>query len=127
MLAVTDFLSATEPRMLATIECVADVLRAPCGLIYRYASIDGAGGGEAAFVPCTYWLVQCLAMAGQVDRATELFERVTAYANDVGLLSEESTRSRAIGQLPVGSPAHPHRVGTALRRQPDIRQPPAVL
>jgi GH15 family glucan-1,4-alpha-glucosidase len=28
-------------------------------------------------------------MAGQVDRARQIFETVTGYANDLGLLSEE--------------------------------------
>ncbi len=89
MLAITGFLPADDPRMLATIECVAMDLAAPCGLIRRYVDDDGVGGQEATFVLCTYWLVECLALAGQVDRASELFERVSAYANDVGLLSEE--------------------------------------
>ncbi len=89
MLAITGFLSATDPRMLATIECVAVGLAAPCGLLRRYTGADGVGGTESTFALCTYWLVECLALAGEVDRATQLFERVTAYANDVGLLSEE--------------------------------------
>jgi GH15 family glucan-1,4-alpha-glucosidase len=89
MLAITGFLPATDPRMLATIERLAVALAAPCGLIHRYVDDDGMGGKEAAFVLCTYWLVECLALAGQVPRAAELFDRVTAYANDVGLLSEE--------------------------------------
>ena len=89
MLAITGFLPATDPQMAATIERVALDLAAPCGLIHRYVADDAEGGREATFVVCTYWLVECLALAGQLDRASELFERVTAYANDVGLLSEE--------------------------------------
>ncbi|MDQ3355051.1 MAG: glycoside hydrolase family 15 protein, partial [Actinomycetota bacterium] len=89
MLSITGFLAPDDPRMLATIELVADELSAPCGLIHRYRSDDGVGGGEATFALCTYWLVECLALAGQLERAGELFERITAYANDVGLLSEE--------------------------------------
>ncbi len=89
MMAITGFLPATDPRMLATIECVAVGLAAPCGLLHRYSDPDGIGGSESPFALCTYWLVECLALAGQVERASRLFERVTAYANDVGLLSEE--------------------------------------
>lgn len=42
------------------------------------------------FLLCTYWLVECFALDGHLDRATRLFERATAYVNDVGLLSEEA-------------------------------------
>jgi GH15 family glucan-1,4-alpha-glucosidase len=38
---------------------------------------------------CTFWLAEALAMAGRVERAREVFERAAAFANDVGLLSEE--------------------------------------
>ncbi|CAN5699987.1 glycoside hydrolase family 15 protein [soil metagenome] len=89
MLSIVGFLAPDDRRMLSTIELVATELSAPCGLIHRYASDDGVEGSEATFALCTYWLVECLALAGQVERASELFERVTAYANDVGLLSEE--------------------------------------
>jgi GH15 family glucan-1,4-alpha-glucosidase len=89
MLSITGFLAPDDPRMLSTIELVASELSAPCGLIHRYISDDGVPGGEATFALCTYWLVECLALAGQSERASELFQRITAYANDVGLLSEE--------------------------------------
>jgi len=83
--------------MRATIEKIAVDLAAPCGLLYRYTGDDGLGGGEGVFILCTYWLVQCLAAAGEAERATELFERVTAYTNDLGLLSEEA--DPATGEL----------------------------
>jgi len=97
MMAITGFLPVDDPKMLATIERVAADLAAPCGLLYRYSGDDGLDGGEGVFIICTYWLVQCLAMAGQSERAGELFERVTAYANDLGLLSEEA--DPATGEL----------------------------
>ncbi|MGI8776044.1 MAG: glycoside hydrolase family 15 protein, partial [Acidimicrobiales bacterium] len=99
MMAITGFLPVDDPRMAATIEKVAIDLAAPCGLLYRYTGDDGVGGGEGegVFIICTYWLVQCLAAAGQQERATELFERATAYANDLGLLSEEA--DPATGEL----------------------------
>jgi hypothetical protein len=36
-----------------------------------------------------FLLVSCLALAGEVDRAQGLFDRVAGYANDLGLLGEE--------------------------------------
>ncbi|MBA2529886.1 MAG: glycoside hydrolase family 15 protein, partial [Euzebyales bacterium] len=90
MLPITGFLPAGDPRMRSTVERVATDLAAPGGLLYRYRGEDGLEGDEAPFLLCTYWLVQCLAMAGDIDRARALFERATACANDLGLLAEET-------------------------------------
>ncbi len=102
MMVITGFLAVDDPRMVATIEKVAVELAAPCGLLYRYTGDDGLGDGEGVFIICTYWLVQCLAAAGQADRAIELFDRATAYANDLGLLSEEAdpTTGELMGNFP---------------------------
>jgi GH15 family glucan-1,4-alpha-glucosidase len=92
MMAIVGFLPADEPRMLATIDAVADRLTDDRGLVYRYRTddgVDGLAGGEGTFLLCTFWLAEALALAGRVNRAAEVFERAVAYANDVGLLSEE--------------------------------------
>lgn len=93
LLAITRFLPADDPRMRSTIEQVADKLAAPCGLLYRYTSADGLEGGESTFLLCSYWLAECWALAGNLSSAREIFERATAYANDVGLLAEEAEPS----------------------------------
>jgi GH15 family glucan-1,4-alpha-glucosidase len=54
------------------------------GLVRRWPS-DPSG-----FLICTYWLVECLALAGETQRAEEWFRRATDHANDLGLLSEEA-------------------------------------
>ena len=59
-----------------------------------------------------YWLVQCLAAAGQSARATELYERVTAYTNDLGPLSEEA--NPATGELMGNFPQAFSHVGLRL-------------
>ena len=51
--------------------------------------VDGLPGGEGTFGICTFWLAECLALAGEVDRARALFDRMAGCANDVGLLAEE--------------------------------------
>ena len=51
--------------------------------------VDGLAGEEGTFLLCTFWLAQALALSGQVDRATAVFERAAAFVNDVGLLAEE--------------------------------------
>ena len=92
MMAIVGFLPATDPRMLSTIDAVADRLTDDRGLVYRYRTeggVDGLKGEEGTFLLCTFWLAQALAMADQVDRAREVFERAASYVNDVGLLAEE--------------------------------------
>jgi GH15 family glucan-1,4-alpha-glucosidase len=89
MLAVFGFLPATDARMAATIDAIATRLTDQHGFVYRYRSDDGLEGGEGTFAICTCWLVRCLAVAGRTAEARELFERLAAYGNDVGLFAEE--------------------------------------
>jgi len=56
------------------------------GLVRRWSATSD---DEGAFVICSFWLADCLARAGELGRAREVFERVVSHANDVGLLAEE--------------------------------------
>src|SRR5439155_635559 len=58
-------------------------------LIYRYRSPDGLQGTEGAFLFCSFWMVQSLAMIGEVAEADRLFRNLVRRANHVGLLAEE--------------------------------------
>jgi GH15 family glucan-1,4-alpha-glucosidase len=89
MMPMVGFLPATDPRMRATIEAIADRLTDDRGFVYRYLSEDGLPGGEGTFGICTFWLAECLARAGERDRAAALFDLMAGCANDVGLLAEE--------------------------------------
>jgi len=82
LMPIVGFLEASDPRMLETIEVVEQVLGVN-GRIRRWP------GDPSGFLLCSYWLVECLVLAGQVDRAEELFRSTTAHANDLGLLTEE--------------------------------------
>ena len=84
MMPLVGFLPADDPRMRATTEKIERELMWD-GLVHRWAG-DGNGG----FLICTYWLVECLALAGEAERAAGLFERATSCANDLGLLAEEA-------------------------------------
>ena len=59
------------------------------GLVYRYRATDGLAGEEGTFLLCTFWLAQAQALTGEVAQGKATFEQAIAYANDVGLLSEE--------------------------------------
>jgi alpha,alpha-trehalase len=89
MVPIVGFLPGDDPRVRSTIDAVASGLTDQRGLVYRYRSHDGLEGEEGSFLICTFWLAQAQAMAGEVEQARATFERTIAYANDVGLLSEE--------------------------------------
>jgi len=90
MIPIVGFVPHDDPRARATANRIADELSAD-GFVYRYVTDggDGVSGDEATFAICSFWLVECLARAGETERARELFERLLGCCNDVGLLAEE--------------------------------------
>ncbi len=90
MIPIVGFVSHADPRAKVTADRIADELSAD-GFVYRYVTdgVDGLSGEEATFAICSFWLVECLARAGEQERARELFERLLGFCNDVGLLAEE--------------------------------------
>ncbi|HXG20653.1 MAG TPA: glycoside hydrolase family 15 protein [Methylomirabilota bacterium] len=104
MLPLVGFLPATDPRMLGTVEAIQRMLMHD-GFVYRYQAdeaVDGLPGGEGVFLLCTFWLADNLALQGRHEEAREIFARLLALRNDLGLLSEEydpHTR-RLVGNFP---------------------------
>jgi GH15 family glucan-1,4-alpha-glucosidase len=84
LLPIVGFLPGDDERVVATLDAIEREL-AQDALVQRWTG----SGDEGAFIICSYWLAAGRAMAGQVERAKQIFETVTGYANDVGLLSEE--------------------------------------
>jgi GH15 family glucan-1,4-alpha-glucosidase len=75
------------------------------GMVYRYRNddnaIDGLPGTEGAFAACSFWYVECLARAGQVEKAHLEFEQLLRYANPLGLYAEEfDSQARHLGNTP---------------------------
>jgi GH15 family glucan-1,4-alpha-glucosidase len=104
MLPPLGFIAADDPRMLGTIALIRKQLETD-GLLRRYPEaphVDGLPPGEGAFLLCTFWLADTLAMAGQYDEAAAIFERLLSLRNDVGLLSEEydPIARRQLGNFP---------------------------
>jgi GH15 family glucan-1,4-alpha-glucosidase len=105
MMAIVGFLPPDDPRLLATVDAIAERLTDDRGLVYRYRTeggVDGLAGEEGTFLLCTFWLAQALALSGQVERAEAVFERAIAFVNDVGLLAEEvdPTTGELLGNFP---------------------------
>lgn len=104
MIPLVGFLPATDPRMLGTVKAIEERLMTD-GLVNRYEEapyVDGLPPGEGAFIGCSFWLADNLALQGRLDDARAMFDRLLAIRNDVGLLSEQYDRSRRrmVGNFP---------------------------
>jgi GH15 family glucan-1,4-alpha-glucosidase len=87
-LCAVGFVEAGDERMLRTADAIAAHLDDD-GLVRRYAIDDDQPGREGAFLPCAFWLAQCLAEGGRKDAARRRFDRAVRVRNDLGLFSEE--------------------------------------
>jgi GH15 family glucan-1,4-alpha-glucosidase len=105
MVALTGFLPPNDERVVSTVEAIERELMQD-GLILRYRTerqnVDGLPGSEGVFLPCSFWLADCLHLLGRTSEAKELFERLLELRNDVGLLSEEydPRAKRQLGNFP---------------------------
>lgn len=116
MMPLVGFLPATDPRVRGTVAAIERELLVD-GLVKRYSSArtdDGLPPGEGAFLACSFWLADNYALMGRRREAVEMFERLLALRNDVGLLSEEyDVRSgRMLGNFPQAF-SHVGMVNTA--------------
>jgi GH15 family glucan-1,4-alpha-glucosidase len=86
------FISPKDPRWLSTLKRIEDELVSD-SLVYRYrpdlAAPDGFISHEGTFSMCTFWFVECLSRAGQLEKARFYFEKMLGYANHLGLYSEQ--------------------------------------
>jgi GH15 family glucan-1,4-alpha-glucosidase len=83
---------ADHPKMIATTDAITRRLGAGNGLLYRYlpdVSPDGLPGHEGAFLLCSFWMVDNLALQGRLDEAMEMYRSLCARAGTLGLLPEE--------------------------------------
>lgn len=89
LLPVMGFIDGTDPRMISTLDATIQHLVAN-GLCYRYRNApEGVKGKEAAFVLCTFWLINALILANRVDEAVAWFEQMLSRSTPLGLFAEE--------------------------------------
>ncbi|WP_262058631.1 glycoside hydrolase family 15 protein [Streptomyces sp. STR69] len=116
------FLPPDDKRVIGTIEAIQRELSTPDGFILRYPTsgedegVDGLPGDEGAFLACSFWMADDLAMIGRVDEARKLFEKLLSLRNDLGLLAEEwdPRLQRQVGNFPQAF-SHVPLIDTALR------------
>jgi GH15 family glucan-1,4-alpha-glucosidase len=104
LMPLVGFLPARDPRVRGTVEAIERHLTVD-GFVYRYdseATDDGLPPGEGAFLACSFWLADNLALLGRRRDARRLFERLLSLRNDVGLLAEEydPQARRQLGNFP---------------------------
>ena len=128
MMPLVGFLPATDERVRGTIEAIERELMQD-GLVLRYRPqqehVDGLPGREGVFLPCSFWLADCLHLIGRKKEARELFERLLTLRNDLGLLSEEydPIDKRQLGNFPQAF-SHVVLVNTARILGEDAALPP---
>lgn len=116
------FLPPDDKRVIGTVEAIQRELSTEDGFIMRYptsgkeAGVDGLEGDEGAFLACSFWMADDLAMIGRVHEARQLFEKLLSLRNDLGLLSEEwdPRLQRQVGNFPQAF-SHVPLIDTALR------------
>ncbi|MFN4261051.1 MAG: glycoside hydrolase family 15 protein [Gemmataceae bacterium] len=117
LIPIVGFLPAADPRVASMVAAIENELLSD-GFVSRYTpkpGLDGLPGNEGKFLACTFWYADNLILQGRRAEAQQVFERLLALRNDVGLLSEEyDTRARRlIGNFPQAF-SHVALVNTAL-------------
>ena len=82
------FLPPGDPRLISTVDRIWKDLSRD-GWLFRYRLDDGFGQPTVAFVICTFWLVEALAVLGRHDEAREVLERGRTALSPLGLLAED--------------------------------------
>ena len=88
LLSTIGLVDARDPRLTSTVEAYQRLLVSN-GLMLRYKNEDDFGDTTSAFTICSFWWAEALALAGRLDDAIAVFDRVAKYANPVGLFSED--------------------------------------
>jgi len=90
LMPMVRFIGPKDPQWLSTLKRIEKDLVSDF-LVYRYRKdphFDGLKGGEGTFAMCTFWFVECLSAAGELEKARHYFEKMLGYANHVGLYAE---------------------------------------
>ncbi|MGN6311493.1 MAG: glycoside hydrolase family 15 protein [Xanthobacteraceae bacterium] len=133
LLPSVGFLPPSDPRVIGTLAAVETYLMRE-GFVLRHDPrriTDEPKPIEGAFLACTLWLADAHVLAGHLDKAETLFERVLGVANDLGLLAEEydSIAGRQTGNFPQAlthialiNTAHNISAARAVSKKPAVQR-----
>ena len=129
MIPLVGFLPPGDERVRGTVAAIQRELCVDGTFVSRYdseLSRDGLPAGEGAFLACTFWLVDNLALQGRRDEAERLFERLLGVRTGLGLLAEEydADARRLVGNFPQAF-SHVGVVNTAVILDRAARASPA--
>lgn len=103
LMPIIRFIGPQDPRWLSTLKQIEERLVSDF-LVYRYRpdeELEGLKGGEGTFSMCTFWYVECLSQAGQLNKARLYFEKMLGYANHLGLYAEQlGIQGEHLGNFP---------------------------
>ena len=104
LMPMVRFISPTDRRWLSHLNAIEKDLVYD-SLVYRYKiedeNTDGLKGEEGTFNMCSFWFVECLSRAGELQKARLYFEKMLGYANHLGLYAEETgPRGEHLGNFP---------------------------
>ena len=104
LMPLVGFIPPNDTRWFHTLQRIERML-VQDSLVFRYdtqhAALDGLRGSEGTFSMCSFWYVECVSRAGEVQKARFLFEKALGYANHLGLYSEElGLRGEHLGNFP---------------------------
>jgi GH15 family glucan-1,4-alpha-glucosidase len=104
LMPLVRFISPVDPMWRSTMRAIEGRLVEDT-LVHRYEAertqVDGLPGGEGSFTACSFWYIECLARAGELEKAQLLFEKLLGYANHLGLYSEQlGSNGRHLGNFP---------------------------
>jgi GH15 family glucan-1,4-alpha-glucosidase len=120
IMPLVGFLPVSDARVQGTVRAIERELMHE-GLVLRYPTLgqDGLPPNEGVFLACSFWLADCYALMQRPEHARQLFERLLALRNDVGLLAEEydPVRRRQLGNFPQAF-SHVGLINTAFNLTP---------
>lgn len=88
-LIILSYLDPQSERAARHLAALERRLMVEGGLMHRYTHADDFGTPESAFLVCSFWYVEALAAMGRVEQALKELETLLAYANPLGLFSED--------------------------------------
>lgn len=117
LMPLVKFINPKNPSWLSTLRNIEQELVSD-SLVFRYhpekAASDGFGGNEGTFSMTSFWYVENLSRAGELEKARLYFEKMMGYANHVGLFSEQlGPCAEHLGNFPQAF-THLGMIGAAL-------------